>query len=66
VLSDQDDSLCVFCGLEAETVSHIFVTCEVVSRVCYKIFRRLGWELVLPSDLLGLFEECCEFHRGEC
>jgi len=61
VLRDQGASLCVFCGVEAKTVSHLFVTCQVASRVWYDIFRWLGWKLVLPSDLLGLFEGCCVF-----
>jgi len=56
--------VCVlWCG--AENVSHLFVTCRVVSRVWYDIFRWLGWELVLPRDLLGLFEGYCVFPRRE-
>jgi len=65
VLRDQEASLCVFCGVEAEIVSHLFVTCWVALRVWYDIFRWFGWELVLPMDLLGLFEGCCVFPRRE-
>lgn len=61
VLRDQEASLCVFCGVEAKTVSHLFVNCGVQ----YEIFRCLGMELVIPSDFLGLFEGCCVFPRGE-
>jgi len=38
VMRDQEVSLCVFCGVEVETVSRLFVTCGVGSRVWYEIF----------------------------
>ena len=65
VLRDQVASLCIFCNVESESVTHLFVTCGVASRVLYDIFRWLGWELVLPRDLSGLFEGCCVFPRRE-
>jgi len=37
-MRDQEVSLCVFCGVEVETVSRLFVTCGVESRVWYEIF----------------------------
>ena len=38
VLRDQEASLCIFCDVESESVTHLFVTCGVASRVWYDIF----------------------------
>jgi len=55
VLTDQVASLCAFCGKEPKSLDHLFETCGVTSSVWYMNFRRLGLELVIPRDVLGLF-----------
>lgn len=53
VSKDVSYSLC----LESlQSSSHLFVTCEVVAHVWYKIFSWLGWWVVLHRYLSTLFQ----------
>jgi len=63
VLRDHAATMCVLCGEEPKSASHLFVTYGIASRVWYRIFMCLGWDLVLPKDVLDLFEGCCMFPR---
>jgi len=56
VITDLAGSVCALCGLSTESVDYLFVTCGVASELWYRIFRWLGWLLVLPRDLVGLFD----------
>jgi hypothetical protein len=52
VLRDHAASICALCGEEPEFASHVSVTCGISWRVWYRIFRWLGWDLVLLRDVL--------------
>jgi hypothetical protein len=38
-----------------EFINHLFVTCDFAYRVWYKVNNWLGWELISPPTLSGLF-----------
>lgn len=39
-----------------ESIDYLFVTCEMVLRVWYQVFRWLGWDWMLPWNIEGLFQ----------
>ena len=45
--------LCFF-NENVESACHLFVRCTFLGQVWYRVFRWLGWELVLPLDLANL------------
>jgi hypothetical protein len=56
-----DESRCVFCDLNVESVSHLFLHCLYTAEVWYALTRWLGVVLVLPPSLslsYALFVGC--------
>jgi len=51
------DNLCVLCGKEEETTSHILVSCEVSTKVWNMCFSWLGICSVNHNDLICHFEQ---------
>lgn len=47
---------CLLCLFLVETVSHIFVTCELALYMWDLIFKWLGWHVIIPNDLMVFFE----------
>lgn len=47
--------LCPFRSVATKTSSRLFVTYEMVVLVLYRIFRWLGWVMILPRDSMTLF-----------
>jgi hypothetical protein len=56
VVGDASASTCVLCGVGPELAKHLFASCSKISHVWYDILRWLGFELVPPRGILGLFE----------
>jgi hypothetical protein len=56
VLVGATDSSCVFCGAVEESVDHIFVSCDRISSVWYRVSRWLGVEYVSPNSIMQVFE----------
>jgi hypothetical protein len=56
VLVGTTDTLCVFCGAVEESVDHLFVSCEHISPIWYRISRWLGFEYVSPNRIVQVFE----------
>lgn len=53
VFSDPSKISCPFFPIES--TSHLFMTCEIASFVWYRVFRWLGWQVVIHQGLIGLF-----------
>jgi len=51
------DNLCVLCGKEEETTSHILVSCEESSKVWNMCFSWLGIYSVNNNELICHFEQ---------
>jgi hypothetical protein len=47
---------CVFCGEVEESVDHLFVSCDRISPVWYRISRWLRFEYVSPDKIMQVFE----------
>ncbi|KAK2352608.1 hypothetical protein QL285_090337 [Trifolium repens] len=47
---------CVFCGAVEESVDHLFVSCDQISHVWYRVTRWLGIEFVSPDSIMQVFE----------
>lgn len=56
VIVNLKGSSCILCVEWIELASHLFVTCNLSSCVWYKIFRWLGFQFVIPSDIRIIFE----------
>jgi hypothetical protein len=57
VNEDASASTCVLCGVWPESAEHLFASCsQIFSHVWYDILGCLGFELVPPHGILGLFE----------
>jgi hypothetical protein len=56
VLVGTTDTLCVFCGAVEESVDHLFVSCEHISPIWYRISRWLRMEYVSPNRIMQVFE----------
>ncbi|MCI05881.1 cytochrome P450, partial [Trifolium medium] len=56
VLVGTTDTSCVFCGAVEESVDHLFVSCERVSPIWYRITRWLGIEYVCLNRIMQVFE----------
>jgi hypothetical protein len=54
VIALNGDHLCVLCGENMETVSHLFLYCRVITRVWNRIFEWLGFHFTLPHSLFSL------------
>jgi len=55
------DTICSFCGMEAETVQHIICCCEALARQRYNVFGRLTVE---PKDIsTASVRDLCLFIR---
>ncbi|PNX72120.1 cytochrome p450 [Trifolium pratense] len=47
---------CVFCGAVEESVDHLFVSCDRISHVWYRVSRWVGMEYVSPNSIIQVFE----------
>jgi hypothetical protein len=47
---------CVFCWTVEESVDHLFVSCDRISHVWYRVTRLLGIEFVSPDSIMQVFE----------
>jgi hypothetical protein len=47
---------CVFCGTVEESVDHLFVFCDQISRVWHRVSRWLGIEYVPPNSIMQVFK----------
>jgi hypothetical protein len=56
VLVGTTDTSCAFCGAVGESVDHLFVSCDRVSPIWYRITRWLGIEYVSPNIIMQVFE----------
>ncbi|MCH84799.1 ribonuclease H protein, partial [Trifolium medium] len=56
VLVGTTDTSCVFCGAVEESGDHLFVSCERISPIWYRITRWLGIEYVCPNRIMQVFE----------
>jgi hypothetical protein len=54
IIVENEDKRCVFYGEEAETVSHLFLYCRIISQVWVRIFSWLGLEFSLPHSINSL------------
>ncbi|GAU51958.1 hypothetical protein TSUD_417440 [Trifolium subterraneum] len=50
------DISCVFCGAVEESVDHLFVSCDWISPIWYRVSRWLGIEYVPPNSIMQVFE----------
>lgn len=55
MISDTSRLVYPFYGFLADSVSHLFVTCEIVSSVRYRVFRWLGRQVATHQDLMVFF-----------
>ncbi|MCH79823.1 LINE-1 reverse transcriptase like [Trifolium medium] len=46
---------CIWCGIESEMSSHLFLHCKVALEVWYEIFKWLGVVIVVPPNIMCLF-----------
>lgn len=51
LLATYDPKRCVFCDREVESVVHLFLHCEVVSKVWREVMRWLDFNLITPPNL---------------
>ncbi|KAK2418539.1 hypothetical protein QL285_040727 [Trifolium repens] len=47
---------CVLCGEVEESVDHLFVSCDRISSVWYRVSRWLGFKYVSPNGNMQVFE----------
>jgi hypothetical protein len=64
IIVDLGGISCVFCNEYVESVSHLFHSFPFLGQVRYHVFRWLGWEFVLPSDLASNFSFMFELVLG--
>lgn len=50
------DASCLVCTGKMESVDYLFVMCEVIYAVLYRIFRWVTWPRPLQPSILGVFE----------
>lgn len=48
--------VCPLCGVFVESISHLFVLCELALLESYRIFHWLSLKVVIPSDHKRLFD----------
>ncbi|XP_058748335.1 uncharacterized protein LOC131621306, partial [Vicia villosa] len=59
ILSEGDDSRCVFCDKEDESQRHLFDLCEVTKRVWRKVYDWVGVDTCLSRDeFVNYFHYC--------
>ncbi|GAU42449.1 hypothetical protein TSUD_247910 [Trifolium subterraneum] len=56
VFREASMSFCALCGDFVESVDHLFITCDCISKFWNNIARWLGFELVSPNNISNLFE----------
>jgi hypothetical protein len=52
---DDQQIMCVHCGVKTETSPHLFLHCDYAAKVWYEMMRWLGLVIVIPSNLLTSF-----------
>ncbi|XP_058734311.1 uncharacterized protein LOC131606012 [Vicia villosa] len=59
IILDGDDSRCVFCAKENESLRHLFAHCEVTNRVWRKVFDWVGVDICLSrEEFVNYFHYC--------
>jgi hypothetical protein len=56
VLGQEVDVRCVWCDYSPEAAKHLFLHCNVAHRVWIDIFKWLGMMIVMPSNIMSLFD----------
>ncbi|GAU22987.1 hypothetical protein TSUD_98150 [Trifolium subterraneum] len=56
VMVGATDISCVFCGAVEESIDHLFVSCDWISPIWYRVSRWLGIEYVPPNSIMQVFE----------
>ena len=51
LLGMDDPKRCVFCELEVESAAHLFLHCDLVSKVWRKVMRWLNFNFITPPNL---------------
>jgi hypothetical protein len=51
LLGSEDSKWCVFCGLEDEAVTHLFLHCNVSARVWRGVMNWMQFNLITPPNL---------------
>jgi hypothetical protein len=64
VLQNQQ-SMCVLCGVEVETAVHLFLHCPCVAKVWYEVMKWLGLVLIVPHNLVSSFGSLIACGKGK-
>jgi hypothetical protein len=56
VIQHVSDLNCAWCGLASETSKHLFLHCNKSIRVWYEVCKWLGVLMVMPPDIMTLFD----------
>ncbi|MCI00129.1 hypothetical protein A2U01_0021145, partial [Trifolium medium] len=59
IIDNGPDTKCVWCPLASESEGHLFGGCNFASIIWHKVFRWFGWDPVVPSDPLDIFQKFC-------
>ena len=54
LLGVNDYKRCVFCGSADETVVHLFMQCEIISKVWREVMHWLNFNFIIPPNLFQL------------
>jgi hypothetical protein len=45
----QDSGLCALCSQAVESIDHLLIQCSYACEVWFKVFRRCGWQQLIPA-----------------
>jgi len=65
IIVDLGGISCVFFNEIVELVCHFFVRCPFLGQIWYHVFKWMGWELVLPSDIASLLSFMFDLGGGK-
>ena len=61
VISETAEAKCGLCGFAVELTFHLFGMCSLSARLWYAVVNWLGFDFVMPGDLMILFSICCSY-----
>jgi hypothetical protein len=65
VLNQTSDTNCVWCGETMESAKHLFLHCHKIIRVWYEVCKWLGVLIIMPPDIMTLFDCLCGAVRNK-